>query len=222
MQNLEVVSKNQIIEFINDNNLEIDENTIITFGCFSECLDSKVKNETLELLKHFLKKGNPVQISTKQEIIYDDFKELLEYFQSDNQLVVFISCACISDNDKIEIKASSLSKRLNGFEVLRKLGIPSCLYIKPFLKDITINDVGKFKDIINTYKIENVVVGSIFSSNKSEQKTRFMLKKDFYYSEDCQENYLISQLEDVCNVYTRSTQVLNKYLTTKFTKGSKN
>ena len=54
------ISAERIIEMIDENEVLINKNTLITLGCFSECWDDYNKLETLKLIKYFLGKGNQV------------------------------------------------------------------------------------------------------------------------------------------------------------------
>ena len=59
------ISAKKIIELLEQNNLNINNNTLISLGCFSECWDENNKNETIDIIKYFLKNGTQIQLSTK-------------------------------------------------------------------------------------------------------------------------------------------------------------
>lgn len=207
-----IKSADDILFDIKKNNLLITKDTIITFGCFSECFDDCVKLETIKLVKFFLKNGNQVQISSKKKLFSEDFFEISKYISYYGQLVFFISCACITDNQKIEVNTSNIEDRFQNFLILKKFNICSCLYIKPVLKNITFNDTDLFLKYISKYDIKNVVVGSIFSSFKNEgDEVSFINQKKFYYYESSDEKIIFEKLSTKCNVFTRSLQVLEKY-----------
>ena len=52
--NYRTISAQTIIEFIEKNKLDINQKTLITLGCYSECWDEYNKNETISLIKYFL------------------------------------------------------------------------------------------------------------------------------------------------------------------------
>lgn len=54
--NYRTISAQTIIEFIEKNKLDINQKTLITLGCYSECWDEYNKNETISLIKYFLKR----------------------------------------------------------------------------------------------------------------------------------------------------------------------
>ena len=73
--NYRTISAQTIIEFIEKNKLDINQKTLITLGCYSECWDEYNKNETISLIKYFLKKGNQT-ISITYISALDEWKEV--------------------------------------------------------------------------------------------------------------------------------------------------
>ena len=56
-----ILNKRKQKKELSETSVLINENTLITLGCFSECWDDYNKLETLKLIKYFLEKGNQVQ-----------------------------------------------------------------------------------------------------------------------------------------------------------------
>lgn len=54
--------------------------------------------------------------------------------------------------------------------------------MKPILKGITIKDIELYKDVIKQYGIKDVVVGSIFSEEKSAETVHFSDKEVLFYN----------------------------------------
>lgn len=208
LNNYQTIKSNQILEMIN-NNFDITENTLITIGCYSECLDEYDKKETIDIIKHFLKKGNQIQLSTKKEILVDDFKEIVKLVKYYGQLIIFTSSTSITNQKNIEKNTTPIINRLNNFKTLNKLNIPSILYLKPVLRNITIKDIELYKKYIQEYNIENVVVGSIFTKEKSKEKSSF--SNELFYNKNSDEDIIYKELSKVTNVYRRSTEVVKKY-----------
>ena len=100
--NYRTISAQTIIEFIEKNKLDINQKTLITLGCYSECWDEYNKNETINLIKYFLKKGNQIQLSTKKQIMKEELTEILPLINYFGQLVIFVSSVTISKHDTIE------------------------------------------------------------------------------------------------------------------------
>ena len=177
--------------------------TIVTVGSFSECFSSKVINETVQLINHFLKKGNYVQAATKKQISDGVLKSFSSNIKFKNQLTVFTTVAVITDNDIVESGADGLTKRLENFIRAQKYSIDCVLYIKPVLDGITINDVSKYIQIITDYNIDNVSVGGLYSEEGQGECKSFtddILRK----TNSAQPDLICQQLAIYCNVYTSS------------------
>ena len=210
-QSSEVRTASQILADIKNNNYNIDENTLITLGCFSDCWDEHNKPETIELIKYFLSNGNQIQLSTKKEVKLEEvaqFQDLIKYL---GQLVIFVSSASISHWEKIEKNTDSPMKRFKTFDISNNLDIPTVLYMKPILQEITIKDVDLYKQVINTYHVKDAVVGSIFKNQQSEETVHFSNKNQLFYNPVSDEMVIKNDLRSVCNVFSRSSQVMQNY-----------
>lgn len=204
----QTIKSNQLLEIINKNH-NITKDILITIGCYSECIDEYNKKETLDIIKYFLKKGNQIQLSTKKEIIESDFKEIKDLIKYYGQLIIFTSSTSITNQENIEKNTTPIINRLNNFNILNKLYIPSVLYLKPVLKNITIKDLELYKKYIQEYNIENVVVGSMFTKDSSKEKSPF--SNELFYNKTSDEDIIFNELSKVTNVYRRSTEVVKKY-----------
>lgn len=187
------------------------DGTLISFGCYSECWDDRNKKETIKLIKYFLEKGNKIQLSTKKYIDYKeliDVSQLIKYY---GQLTIFISCATISYSNVLENKTTPPEERFKSFLITKELNIPTILYIKPVLYNITIKDIDLYKEVIKKYNIKDVVVGSIIKTNGKGEVAPFVNDNSMHAEPIEQEKEIISSLKEVCNVYTKSLQVVGKY-----------
>ncbi len=204
------ISANEIIEQIKlyDNFKEGKDGTLISFGCYSECWDEQNKHQTLALIKYFLDKGNPIQISTKKYVDYNDLTDINNSIQYYGQLTIFISSATISEWNKFEKGTTNPIERFKSFEISNKLNIPVILYIKPILYDITLKDVDKYIDVIKKYGIKHVVVGSIIKTNGTGEVAPFVNDNSMYTEPIEQENDIIKSLSTISKVYTKSIHVL--------------
>lgn len=210
-QGSEIRTAKQILDDIKNNGYTINQNTLITLGCFSECWDEQNKPQTIELIKYFLSQGNQVQLSTKKEIALEEvisFQELIQYL---GQLVIFVSSASISEWDKFERNTDKPNNRFKTFDISNKLDIPTVLYMKPVLQGITIRDMDLYKQVINSYNVKDVVVGSIFREQQSEETVHFSNKNQLFYNPVSDEMVIKSSLRGICNVYSRSSQVMQTY-----------
>lgn len=206
------VSAKEIINFIEKNKIDINENTLITLGCYSECFDDHNKKETISIIKYFLKKGNQIQLATKKQILKEDLEEVLPLIKYYGQLVIFVSCATISKQELIERNTIPIAMRFNNFNLGNILNIPVVLYMKPVLKEITLRDLNLYKNEIKKHKITDVVVGSIFTDAISDETVPFSSDSKLFYNKIDDEDIIISELSKLTNVYRRSTEVMKKYL----------
>ena len=193
--NYRTISAQTIIEFIEKNKLDINQKTLITLGCYSECWDEYNKNETISLIKYFLKKGNQIQLSTKKQIMKEELTEILPLINYFGQLVIFVSSATISKHDTIEKNTTPISNRFQNFSLFNSLDIPVVLYMKPVLKGITINDLELYKKYIEKYNSLTVLKDNYFSLNFSN--TYFNeenCKKIGFIREDIEDNYTNNNL----------------------------
>ncbi|WP_155247330.1 hypothetical protein [Teredinibacter turnerae] len=140
--------------------------TIISIGCFSECWDIRNRAITIEVMKFFLEKGNFVQFATKRYVEARELNSLLNSIQRKGQLTIFISCSTISNWKVFEPGTTEPRKRLSAFEKLKQVGIPSYLYIKPVIQDVTIRDLDIFKSYAKI--CSGVVVGTMFSRTEQD------------------------------------------------------
>ncbi len=207
----EVKKAEELIEQIEK--IGISDGTLITLGCFSECWDNNNKPETIKLIKYFLQKGNQIQLSTKKEINCEELESISKLIQYAGQLLINISSATISNWESIEIGTDSPEKRFRTFAISKKLNIPTTLYMKPILKGITIKDIELYKDVIKQYAIKDVVVGSIFSEEKSDETVHFSDKGVLFYNPVSDELKIKQKLMEIGNVrvFSRSSQVAQYY-----------
>lgn len=209
--NYKTISANNIIEMIEKNNFNLTKDTLITLGCFSECWDNHNKKETLKIIEYFLKKGNQIQLSTKKKISSEELAILVPYIKYYGQLIVFVSSTTISKHSIIEQNTEPIEKRFETFEISKTLYIPVVLYMKPILENITVKDLDLYKSYIEHYNIKDVVVGSIFTSNITNETVHFSNKNELFYNSIKDEDIIISELSKICSVYRRSTEVTNCY-----------
>lgn len=189
----------------------LDSKTLITLGCFSKCWDEHNKPQTIELIKHFLSQGNQVQLSTKKQISSSDVLQFKDLIQYKGQLVVFVSSATISKWQQVEKNTDSPDCRFKTFDISRHLDIPTVLYMKPILQGITKQDIDLYKNVIRQYHVKDVVVGSIFREHSTEETVPFSDKKQLFYNPVSDEIRIKNSLRNLCNVFSRSSQVMDYY-----------
>lgn len=204
------MSAKNIIDYLEKSDYKLSSDTLITLGCFSECFDKDNKKDTLELIKYFLSRGNQVQLSTKKFISKKDISEIIPLIKYLGQFVIFISISTISYHDEYECNTTPIHERFKSFDLLKD-NIPVVLYIKPVLENITIKDVTLFNEYIDKYNITDIVVGSIFTENKSCERVHFSDNCELYYNSVGDEDNIISMLKTKGKIFRRSTDVTEYY-----------
>ena len=204
------ISSKELIDMI-ENNVQINNKTLISIGCFSECWDELNKDETINVIKYFLKKGNQIQLSTKKRIFKEELANILPFIKYKGQLIIFVSCATISKHDTYEKNTTPILERFKTFEISDSANIPVVLYIKPVLDNETLKDINMFKKYIEIYKMQDVVVGSKFTNKKTEETIHFSNQNKLFYNKCKDEDIIISELSQITNVYRRSSEVMKKY-----------
>lgn len=141
----------------------------------------------------------------------NQLQNLIQYL---GQLMIFVSSATISQWGTIERGTDEPNKRFNTFELSKKLDIPTVLYMKPILKGITIQDVELYKEIVKKYSIKDVVVGSIFGEQPTQETVHFSNERLLFYnpvSDELQIKKELMQMENV-RVFSRSSKVAQYYI----------
>lgn len=213
LTNIETISANEIFSSLREHNYLITSETLITLGCFSECFDDTNKEETIKIIEYFLKNGNQVQLSTKKRVLFEDLNKLIPFIQYYGQLVIFVSSSTISKHKIFEDKTELPDNRFELFNLLKLNKIPIVLYLKPVIKDVTILDLNQYKSYIQKYHIKDVVVGSMFTLEESNEVAPFSDNQNLFYHSNSDELQIIKELSKVARVYRRSTDVMNYYRT---------
>lgn len=200
----------EVLECLDNSDYEYTSDTLITLGCFSECFDEVNKKETIKIIKHFLSNGNQVQVSTKRYISINDLKEIMPLIKYYGQLVIFVSSSTISHYSEYEMGTEELERRFKTFELI-KYNIPVTLYIKPVLQGVTVKDIFKYKELIRDNNIPYVVVGSLFTEEKSCETVHFSFDNKLFYNGCEDEDKIIEELKDYTIVKRRSSEVMCEF-----------
>jgi DNA repair photolyase len=204
------LSAKEVMEKV-EKEFNIKDDILISFGCFSECWDKGNKETTKNLIKYFLDKGNQVQMSTKREVKLNDMKNIEKHIKYFGQLVIFISSASISEWQKYEANTEAPDLRFQGFNITTKYRIPTVLYLKPVLRNITIKDINLYKDLIEKYNIRDVVVAGMIEEDGTDRKAEFIKNKDMYFAKYEDMDKIMGLLKPICEVFTGSSMVMKKY-----------
>ena len=137
--------------------------TVLSLGCYSECLDLQNMKETETVIQGLLPLGNRIQLATKQ-IVTEHFLEIIKRYQMyDEQMHIYISMPTISLIEQLESGTALANQRITNIENCIRHNIPVVLYIKPFLENITESDLEKYIKIVRKYRIPAVVGGYLYT-----------------------------------------------------------
>lgn len=189
------------------------EGTIISIGCYSECWDESGRDITKELIAYFLKKGNPVQFATKRYVSALSIDSLHCLISWEGQLCVFISSVSISKWETIERGTDNPYKRFESFLLIKRLGIPTYLYLKPVLRNVTIKDIDLYAEVVERYGVSGVIVGSHFIEFSSSKMDTFAPIADglLVYNTNDDETQIATTLAEISTVYKESTAPIEEW-----------
>ena len=142
--------------------------TILSLGCYSECLDLENIRETKKVITNLLPLENQIQLATKQKVTEDICKLIRNFRRYTEQIKIYISMPTISRVDQLEPGTVSIEQRILNIENCIKYKIPVVLYIKPFLENITENDLKDYIKIVKKYRIPVVIGGYLDTEEKKE------------------------------------------------------
>ena len=186
-----------------------NENTIISLGCYSECLFPQNIDNTLEIIQYFCKTNNYIQLATKQKIDENICKQFDLFEQYQNQINVYISMPTISFAPEIERGTASIDDRINSIQVCKQHGINVILYIKPFLGELTSRDINEYIELVRKYDIP-IVVGGYISREVTDTVAQIGGKLLYEHSATDEMKKFAEELSKYTEVYFHSTDVIEK------------
>lgn len=178
------------------------EGSIISIGCYSECMDKNNVADTIALVKYFVGKGNFVQLSTKKQIEKSFFEQIIKCDNIEKRLWIYISLPVITNSYFMEEGTDSPYERMRNFDICRQYNINSVLYIKPYLDGATDQDIIQYSKLVTQYNIP-AVVGEMLSTRQTMQKSIVGEKRLFEYTVKGMDEF-INQLEKSTKVYLHS------------------
>ena len=186
-----------------------NKGTILSLGCYSECMDPEYRDKTFHLISHLAKKKNYIQIATKQVLTSKELDYLNDVCEYKNQIGVYYSLPTLTKSSEIEAGTPDVVKRINSLiECSRKSKLYGVLYIKPVLPGITILDIEQYKTIIRS-GIRYCVVGPMFHHDRYGKTTVGVHAFTEVHCAD--EQMIINALGDVLKCYRHSTEIIGEF-----------
>ena len=146
-----------------------ENGTVISIGCYSECMDRDNEPKTKEILEYLMPLGNYIQLATKQNLSDAIINTIIRKRSFEQQVSVYISLPTISQIPNLEKGTASFTARIENIRKCINNSIPVALYIKPFLEQITVQDKEIYFKILRNYGIP-VVIGNYLSIKNSMSK----------------------------------------------------
>jgi DNA repair photolyase len=144
--------------------------TLISFSPHTESLDERVFPKLLEFIKAISYLRNPMQIATKRQVTPSHAIQLVNSIKYENQLVIFISSSTITYHDVFETATTIPLQRFEGFAACHAVGLPTCLYVKPVIPQISLLDIKLYIALIEQYTIKYCCVGAFYGNVEIIQK----------------------------------------------------
>ena len=187
-----------------------EEGTILSIGCYSECLDKENILKTKELIEHFISYGNYIQLATKQKIPQIIIDTIIQHRKFEHQVIIYVSMPTMSEIDQLEEGTASVNTRLENIKHCVISNIPVVLYIKPFIEGITDKDTDTFLKILQENNIP-VIIGDFLSTSSSLKIADVGENKLYECPESIAYKQFISNFSEKCRYYKHSTEIIEYY-----------
>jgi DNA repair photolyase len=138
--------------------------TLISFSPDTEPFDRRVVAKTLEYVAAVSPLGNPLQIATRRKVERDIVKRIVDSLAYPEQLTLFVSSCTIRYHQALEPGTVTPAKRFETFAACRAEGLSACLYLKPVLPGVTIQDAEAYVEVIRQYAIQRCCVGVLYAN----------------------------------------------------------
>lgn len=165
------ITSETAIESVENNSCFVkgERGTVISIGCYSECMDKRNVIETKNILEHFLPMGNYIQLATKQRITDDIIDVILKKRTFQEQICIYVSMPTISGIPELEEGTAPFEARIDNIIKCRTHGIVVALYIKPFLEHRTVVDKDKYIELVEKYCIPTIIGGYLSVKNSAKK-----------------------------------------------------
>lgn len=138
--------------------------TVISLGCLSECLAPHSLPDTFEFLHAIRSLQNPVQLATRWTLDGGEFA----MFENEFKAVSGILFHSMTETGpkRLELGTPPWNERRRFMAAIAASGIPSVMYIKPFLPGYTSRFAADFIALARRLTIQHAVVGPVFSDSR--------------------------------------------------------
>ena len=133
--------------------------TLLAYGSVTEPFMDVSRERSFEYLASVAELlGNPIQLSTKAYLSSEDASRLKELVGYGSFLVTIVS---LSMSKLLEPNAPSPAKRFETIRNLRRAGLHVCLFLRPILPGISLNEFREILERADECGVCGVVLGSL-------------------------------------------------------------
>jgi len=183
--------------------------TFLALGSVTEPFHPVTRDYSMELIKvlHDIL-GNPIQVSTKAYIDYEDAKNLSRF----NGLSILYTIVSIKWAKIIEPYAPPVEKRLESMDILSRYSVHVTLFLRPFIPGIIKYEIDDILDRVSSVNIDRIVVGtlrvnkSILNSIRSRSRELYDLLKPYLPSKIDERQRVIKAAEIKRFIVRRATE----------------
>lgn len=197
------------------------QGTVFSLGCYSDPFTEENISLTLDVLETLLEYSNYIQIATKFVVPNEVQKLILRSRKHEYHVLIYFSCPTVSQDALLEPNCPRAIDRIKNMDKLQREGVPSVLYIKPFIEGVTIRDRDIFKRVSSS-EIP-IVLGLQYNVADSLKNSRASIGNGLLEVVSPTNDYLrlIEYLSETTQVYKHSIEVIDHIRTKELEHGYK-
>ena len=149
--------------------------TVISVGAWGDLFpqnNQDLQRHSIEFIKEMLSWGNPVQIMSKNVLDMEQVKTIAEAVQYSGQLLYSTTITSLKEWQHIEPGTSSPLERLETCKNFQNYNIPTNVLLKPFIPDITGNEIEQITNVLLEYGVDYSVLGILYLSEEIENQIK--------------------------------------------------
>ncbi len=168
---------------------DFSEETLVSLGCDTDPFLDDTIPATLQALKFFNNRPNPLQIATKLRLPPEAERLMHERPETVQSVVLSTSITTIAHAERIEPGAPSAEERAHNLDA--RNGIDSLAILKPYRRG-TIHELPAFTDLFSRHTPVGIIMGGLITHAKSGTKP-FALDPTRWHTPLSEEGYEFSR-----------------------------
>lgn len=172
---------------------------IILIGTWGELfpLNTNLRKISLNWIKNLMNLGNPIVITTKNELKYEELIELKNNQMYDRQLTIIETITTMKYSLKVEPGASLPKNRLLTLSKAKDLGLTVAVMVNPYISRLIKPEIVDVLSEISNIGVKNIVISPLYVNDlllEQINRNKFMGEFIENYNED--DSNLISSVTD--------------------------